>query len=93
MENSFVLATTAWNIQDRQQSYASRSFENASDDDGDGARSIALGGASDVIFPHHGARDAPFRDLHLDLDRGYEISDAAPSPSPGFGFFFASSPS
>lgn len=91
VENSSALATTAEDIQGRQQSYASRSFETVRDDTGDGARSIALGGASDVVFVHHGARDAAFRNLHLDPYHGCETSVSAPLLSPGFGFFFASS--
>lgn len=79
---------TGEDIPDRQQSYAFRSFETGNDDVDDGARSIALGGAFDVIFPYHGARDAASRDLHLHVDRGYETSVAAPLVSPGFGFFF-----
>lgn len=82
------------NFHHGQQSYASRSFETASDDADDGARSIALGDVSDVVSPQYGARDAASRDLDLDLDpdpdHGYETSVAAPLISLDFGFFFAS---
>lgn len=90
-ESSFALAMTSENTKYRQQYDVSRSFETARDDAGDCARLIALGGAFDVIFPHHGARDGASRDLHFDPDRGFEISVAAPFRSLGFGFFFASS--
>ena len=69
-ESSFCLVTSAEDIQERQQSCAPRNFETANGDVGNHARLIALRDASDMIFPHHGVRDAVSRDLHLDPARG-----------------------